>query len=177
MTRSESAGGPATVCRMRIASGQEWELPLVRTDDPLVMHIVEVVDDEYAVVHTFRRSAPTNILDRSTMWLRNVIDTGVLVAGPGALDARRRRERVSHHKDLLLYVARGSGSVIPGGDVQFDGEELVALVAQDDGVTRAQAQALLRDALAALAGREIASPRDGRVVGYIIPMTALEAAA
>lgn len=144
---------------MRVLEGQEWELPSESTDDPLMLRIIEVVDDDYAVVHTVQRSAPDTVLNRSNMRLRDVIDTGVLVAGPGALNAHRRRQRADHLSALLRYAAKKSGSPTREGDVRFDGRELVALVAADEHVTHQQARAMLRDALASLGGREITSAR------------------
>jgi hypothetical protein len=89
-----------------------------------MLKIIEVVDDDYAVAHTVRRSAPDIVLSRSNMRLRDVIDTGVLVAGPGALDARRRRERADHLSALLRYAAKKSGSPTRDGEVRFDGQEV-----------------------------------------------------
>jgi hypothetical protein len=158
---------------MRVAIGQEWELPSVGNADPLVLRIVEEVGDDWVVVHTFRRSAPRTILDRSEMWVRNVIDTGVLVAGPGALDAGRRRERATRLADVLQYAARHQ---TPGedGDVRFDGRDIVKMVAADEKVTREQARAILRDALATLGGREITTPYDKDAIGYVLPAPAVK---
>jgi hypothetical protein len=157
---------------MRVVASQQWELPSESTDDPLVLKIIEVVDNEYAVVHTVRRSAPETVLNRSTMRLRDVIDTGVLVSGPGALDARSRRERADHLSGLLQYAAKQSGSPTRDGQLRFDGREVVDLVAKDESVTHQQARAMLRDALASLGGREITSAYDPHEIGYVIPATA-----
>ncbi|HEX4033541.1 MAG TPA: hypothetical protein VHX66_03775, partial [Solirubrobacteraceae bacterium] len=70
------------------------------------MRIVQMVEDRYASVQTVRRSAPKTVLHRSTMHVRDVLDAGVLVAGPGALGAAKRRERVRHLRDLVIYAAR-----------------------------------------------------------------------
>lgn len=160
---------------MRVATGQQWELASKSTNDPLMLKIVEVVDDEYAVVHTVRRSAPDKTLSRSNIRLRDVVDTGVLVAGPGALSERHRRERAAHLGALLRYAARKSGSPSRDGEVRFDGQEVVALVATDEKVTRQDARAMLRDALANLGGREITSAYDPAEFGYVIPATAPDA--
>lgn len=156
--------------------GQQWELPSGSTSDPLVLKIIEVVDHDYAVVHTVRRSAPNVILNRSNMRLRDVIDTGVLVTGPGSLDARSRRERTNHLGALLRYAARQSGSPTRDGQLRFDGQEVVGLVAKDENVTHQQARAMLRDALAGLGGREITSAYDPHEIGYVIPAATLQAA-
>jgi len=154
---------------MQIVAGQRWELPSENTSDPLVLKIVEVVEHDYAVVHTVRRSALSTVLDRSNMLLRDVLDTGVLVAGPGALDARTRRERTTHLGALLRYASRRSGCTARNGQLRFDGQEVVSLVAEDEKVTHQQARAMLRDALASLGGREITSPYDPYEIGYVIP--------
>jgi hypothetical protein len=159
---------------MQVAAGQHWELPSQGTNDPLMLKIIEVVDREYAVVHTVRRSAPNIILDRSNMRLREVIDTGVLAAGPGSLDARSRRERASHLAALLRYAAKQSGSPTRDGHLRFDGQEIVSLVAKDENVTHPQARAMLRDALKSLGGREITSAYDPHEIGYVITADALQ---
>jgi hypothetical protein len=105
---------------VRVVAGQEWELPSAGNHDPLVLKIVEVVDGRYAVVHTVQRSAPNVVLDRSMMWLRDVIDSGVLVAGPGALDAKRRRERIAHLRELVIYAARQSKAPVVDGHIRFE---------------------------------------------------------
>lgn len=165
---------------MRVKAGQEWELPSVETADPLVLRVVEVVeanDGTYAVVHTVRRSAPGIVLARSNMWVNDVISTGVLVAGPGSLSAMSRDARVTHLVSLLLYEARRSGTPTGDGDVRFDGQEVVRLVAEDEKTTRDQARAMLRDALASLEGREITSAYDRHEIGYVIPSDRLRSAA
>lgn len=139
------------------------------TSDPLVLRVVEVTDDGFAAVHTVRRSAPTTVLSRSTMRVRDVTDAGVLVAGPRAPDSARRRQRTAHLGDLLLYLARRADSRAGERDVRFDGREIVALVAEDEEVPREQARAMLRDALAALGGREITNPYERDEIGYVIP--------
>jgi hypothetical protein len=176
---SSTVGNPGRSSRdydqVQVATGQRWELPSESTDDLLVLKIIEVVDDDYAVVHTVRRSAPDTVLNRSNMRLRDVIDTGVLVAGPGALDARTRRERADHLSALLRYAAKRSGSPTRDRQVRFDGQEVVGLVAKDESVTRQQARAMLRDALASLGGREITSAYDPDEIGYVIPVAAPQA--
>lgn len=149
-------------------------MPSVTSNDPLVLRVVEVTDDGYAAIHTIQKSAPEIVLNRSTMRVRDVIDTGVLVAGPGALDAIRRRAQTAHLRDLLAYAARRTGAPAVAGDVRFDGRELVALVAADEKLPRGQARAILRDALATLGGREITSAYDPAEIGYVIPAAALE---
>jgi hypothetical protein len=141
-----------------------------------MLKIIEVVDHDYAVVHTVRRSAPDVILNRSNMRLRDVVDTGVLVMGPGSLDARSRRARANHLAALLRYAAKHSGSPARNGHLRFDGREIVSLVAKDENVTHPQARAMLRDALAGLGGREITSAYDPYEIGYIIPAKARQAA-
>jgi hypothetical protein len=167
---------------MRVAAGQEWELPSAKSDDPLVLKIVEVVDGRYAVVHTVQRSAPNVVLDRSTMWVRDVINTGVLVAGPGALDVKGRQQRITHLRELVLYAARQSQAPVVDGNIRFDARELIELVAADEKVPRDDARAMLRDVLGDLGGTETWAPGNawGWSTGhevYVIPAAALERAA
>jgi hypothetical protein len=167
---------------VRVLAGQEWELPSAGSDDPLVLKIVEVVDGRYAVVHTVQRSAPNVVLDRSTMWLRDVIDSGVLVAGPGSLDAKGRRQRITHLRELVLYAARQSKAPVVDGNIRFDARELIQLVAVDEKVSRDDARAMLRDVLGELGGIETTVPRNPWDWGndhevYVIPAGALERAA
>jgi hypothetical protein len=147
-----------------------------------VLKVVEVVDGRYAVVHTVQRSAPNVVLARSTMWVRDVIDSGVLVAGPGAPNAKRRRERVAHLRELVLYAARQSKAPVVDGNIRFDAHELIQLVAADEKVSRDVARAMLRDVLGELGGVETTTPRDRWGWGddhevYVIPAAALERAA
>ena len=128
---------------MRVAAGQLWELPSEGMADPIQLRVMEVADDGYAAVQTVRRSAPDVALHRSTMHVREVMDTGVLVDGPGALDPRVRRERAQHLSDLLVYAARQSGSRTPKDEFRFDGHEVVQLVASDEGVPSQEARAML----------------------------------
>jgi hypothetical protein len=72
-----------------------------------------------------------------------VMDTGVLVDGPGALYPCVRRERAQHLSDLLVYAARQSGSRTPRDEFRFDGHEVVQLVASDEGVPSQEARAML----------------------------------
>lgn len=160
---------------MHVLAGQEWELPSTTSGDPVVLKVVQVMDDKASVV-TVRRSAPDVVLERSTMWVRDVIDSGVLVRGPGSLGARRRRERVAYLGELLCYQARRHG-VSAGPDVRFDGRELVAMVADDEDVTEAVARAMLRQALAALGGTETTSPYSVREITYVIPSVRVRGAA
>jgi hypothetical protein len=167
---------------VRVRAGQEWELPSVGSSDPLVLKIIEVFDNGTAAVQTVYRSTPNVVLDSSTMWVRDVVDTGVLVAGPEALNTIRRRERVAHLCDLLLYAARQSEASIVEGNVRFDAREVIALVAADENVSRDVARAILRDALATLGGIESTSrparwsfDRSHEV--YVIPAAALDPAA
>ena len=139
---------------MQVVANQEWELP-DGTDDPLILRVVEKLDDGYVAVQTIRRSAPNRIIERSEMWHSDVSGAGVLVAGPGAADARRRRERVARHADLLRYAARKLAPSARGADVRFEAEEIVATVMEEERVDRDAARAMLRDALATLGGREI----------------------
>jgi hypothetical protein len=141
---------------MRVAVGQLWELPSKGVADPLVLRVVELLDeDRFAVVQTVRRSQPDVILDRSTMFWREVMAAGVLVGGPGADNERRRRERISEHVGLLLYEARKVHPPPAATDVRFGAHEVVSAVAETQGVDRNSARAMLRDALATLGGREI----------------------
>ena len=110
---------------MRVVAGQLWELPSEGMADPIQLRVMEVADDDYAAVQTVRRSAPDVALDRSTMHVREAMDTGVLVDGPGALDSRVRHERAQHLSDLLVYAARQSGSRTPKDEFRFDGREVV----------------------------------------------------
>lgn len=167
---------------MRVRAGQEWELPSVGSSDPLVLKVIEVFDNGTAAVQTVHRSAPNIVLNSSTMRVGDVIDTGVLVAGPGALNATRRRERVAHLCDLLLYAARQSKAPVVEGNVRFDAREVIALVAADEKVSRDVARAMLRDALATLGGTESTSrparwSLDRPHEVYVIPAAALDQAA
>ena len=156
--------------------GQEWELPSAGSDDPLVLRIVQLLDDSVSVL-TFRRSNPEVVLNRSTMRWQDVFDAGVLVAGPGSLDARRRRERLREHTNLLLYEARRVKPGPEATDVRFGGRDVVAIVAENEKVDRQAARTMLRDALGALGGREIANFYTGwdesPEIGYVIPIDAL----
>jgi hypothetical protein len=171
----------AIIGEMRVVAGQEWELPSAGHHDPLILRIVEEVDDRRVAVHTLQRSAPNVVLDRSTMWKRDVIDAGVLVAGPGALDARRREARSAHLRDLILYAARRSKAPVVDGNVRFDAHELIQLVVADEKVPRDDARAMLRDVLGQLGGVETTAPsnwywdHDHEV--YVIPAAALAQAA
>lgn len=158
---------------MRVREGQEWELPSGATSDPLVLRVVEIIGDA-AVVYTVRRSAPGVILDRSTMWHRDVRDSGVLVRGPGALQAKQRRERAEHFAALLIYAARRTEPKPQRADVRFDGTELVQVVAQDEKATPSEARAMLRDALCKLNGYEITNPYDAGEIAYVVPVAALQ---
>lgn len=158
---------------MSVRKGQEWELPSDATSDPRVLRVVEIIGDA-AVIYTVRRSAPAVILDRSTMWHRDVRDSGVLVRGPGALEAKHRRERAEHLAALLIYAARRADPKPQRADVRFDGTELVQLVAQDEQATPSEARAMLRDALGKLNGHEITSPYDEREIAYVVPVAALQ---
>jgi len=171
---------------MRVAVGQEWELSRGNNNpDPLVLRVVELLDEgRYAVVRSFLRSEPDRVLDSSTMWSLSLIETGVLVAGPGALEARRRRERINEHTELLLYSARlvhpGPGAT----EVRFVGTEVVEIVAANEKVDRASAKAMLRDALASLGGTETWTRVNyGWYAGsrseimYVIPIDAVRPAA
>jgi len=169
----ESTDATEIIDVMKVAAGQQWELPSLGSTDPLVLRVIETAGEERAVVHTIRRSEPMVILDRSTMHAREIIGAGVLVAGPGALDANGRRKRASLLADLLMYSARRSASSEVAGNVRFDGRELVELVAQDEHVNHDEARAMLRDALAGLGGREITSPYDRHEIGYVIPTAAI----
>lgn len=137
---------------MRVVAGQDWELPNANSDDPLVLRIYDV-RDQWAHVRVVQRSKPDVILDRSTMHCRDVIDAGVLVAGPGATAAEARRNEIEYLRDLLLYAARRTG-VAAGNDVRFDGEAIIESVKADLKVPRDHARALIRDALATLGGSE-----------------------
>jgi hypothetical protein len=167
---------------MRVQVGQEWELPAAGGDDPLVLRIVQLVDDRYASVQTVRRSAPKAVLHRSTMHVRDVLDAGVLVAGPGALGAAKRRERVRHLRDLVIYAARQSDGASVDGHIRIDARELIGIVEHDERVSRDVARAMLREALATLGGTETwadarwwedSRPREV----YVIPVDAIEHAA
>lgn len=151
-----------------MAAKQEWELP-DGSDDPLVLRVVEKLNDGYVSVQTIRRSAPNVIIGRSTMWHGDVSGAGVLVAGPGAANARRRRERVARHTDLLRYAARRAAPSAHGDDVRFEANEIVATVMEDEKVDRDAARAMLRDALGTLGGREILGGYDSGP-GYAIPV-------
>jgi hypothetical protein len=161
---------------MRVTTGQEWEMPSAGGSDPLVMRIMQVMD-RTASVQTYLRSQPDVILNRSTMWITDVMDAGVLVSGPGSLQANQRRQRAAHHRDLLLYAARRARSTGGHADVSFDGRDLVELVVSDEKVSRGEAKAMLRDALASIGGREITSAYDPDEIGYVVPVAALDAAA
>lgn len=154
---------------MRVAAGQLWELPSEGIADPIQLRVIEVSDDGYAAVQTIRQSAPDVVLDRSTMHVREVMDTGVLVDGPGALGARARRQRAQHLGDLLVYAARQSGGRTPSDEFRFDGHEIVQLVARDEGVSSQEARAMLRDALATFGGAEVTNPYDPSEVTYVVP--------
>ncbi len=154
---------------MRVAAGQLWVLPSEGMADPIQLRVMEVADDGYAAVQTVRRSAPDVALDRSTMHVREVMDTGVLVDGPDALDSRVRQERAKHLSDLLVYAARQSGSRTPKNEFRFDGHEAVQLVARDEGVPMPEARAMLRDALATIGGAEVTNPYDPSEVTYVVP--------
>lgn len=156
----------------QIAVGQQYELPSVGVGDPLVLVVVEVVGADRAVVRTVRRSQPDVVIDRSTMHVRDLVDAGVLVRGPGALDARRRRARNEHLKQLLIYAAQREGAS-SGGEVRFDGRDVVGMVADDEGVSIPEARAMIRSALAELEGREITSAYDPTEIGYVLPVTSL----
>ena len=169
------------IASVRVQVGQEWELPSAGSGDPLVLRVVQIMDD-CASVLTSQRSSPKVVLNRSTMRLRDVIDTGVLVAGPGALDAARRRRRAAHLCDLIFYAARRSNSAVDERDIRVDAREIISLVAADEKVSRDIAKAMLRDALASLGGTETTStphwwsdPLSHEV--YVIPVTALAKAA
>lgn len=167
---------------MRLRAGQEWELPSAGNDDPLLLRVVEVMNDGYAVVHTVRRSAPNAVLDRSTMHPRDVVDAGILVAGPGAVGAIQRRERVARHRDLIRYAARRSAAPVVDGQLRFDARELIALVGTDEKVSRDDARAMLREALAELGGTETWAPsNDWRATRnreiYVLPVRAFDQAA
>lgn len=102
---------------MRVAAGQLWELPSEGMADPIQLRVMEVADDGYAAVQTVRRSAPDVALHRSTMHVREVMDTGVLVDGPGALDppcqarAGTAPERSSRLRGQAVRVAYIEGRV------------------------------------------------------------------
>lgn len=160
---------------MRVTAGQEWEMPSAGGSDPLVIRVIQVMD-RTASVQTFLRSQPDAILDRSTMWITDVMDAGVLVAGAGALEANQRRQRTAHHRDLLLYAARQARSTGGPADVSFSGSDLVELVATDEKVSRGEAKAMLRDALASIGGREITSAYDPGEIGYVVPVAAFASA-
>jgi hypothetical protein len=159
---------------MRATAGQEWEMPSAGASDPLVMRITQVMD-RIASVQTYLRSRPGVILNRSTMWITDVMDAGILVSGPGSLEANQRRQRAAHHRELLLYAARRARSTGWARDVRFDGSDLVEAVATNEKVSRGEAKAMLRDALALIDGREITSAYDPDEIGYVVPVAAVNA--
>lgn len=159
-----------------IAKGQVWELPSSLVADRVQLRVVDVANGPEHVmvgIHTVRSSAPAVVIDRETVRSTWLVDTAILVAGPGAADVRRLRD---HLLDLLRYAARTDGHLQRDGDVRVDVRDLVRIVARDETISLRDARHHLRGALALLGGSEIAYSGNG-IEEYLIPSRSLQKAA